>query len=356
MQTIILSICLSISFFITTAVFGQSQPKDTINYEYLFGTAIKGEASKVLSYLDTLQLSNPKDRNFKIKFENRFKYKKDRTHSLSIVDTELNPLYTLFKHYWRKGLLHPKANNDSIFKNKLIRFFNMENNSNQYSATKITNDNVDQVYKKYIEAKGFYCTGFGKNGKFYDFLVWKTMDPKTYTVELIDTTQNVTVYFMKDFLSLGWMEYARLGERYPGGWATDDALYCVTKGYDLSSEKFNVIYLKHEGQHFSDYKQFPGLESRDLEYRAKLIEMAFCTTELYNRVSYYLNNAKNDPRNAHPHANYRIVQNMSQILFSKDYEPDFKKWEKIPIATLHRVARELYSENTSALKATTKTK
>lgn len=350
MKALIISIYIVLFLVLTPKLFGQST-KDTLHYEYVFGTALKGEVNKILSYLDTLHLKNPKDQNFKTKFENRFKYKNDSTLSPSVAGTELNPLYKLFQEYWRKGLLHPKVNNDSIFKQKLILFFNTENKSNQYVTNLVTSENLEQVYKKFIESKGFHTTGFGKNGKFYDFLVWKTMDPTTYTIDLIDKTQAVTVYFMKDFLSLGWMEYARLGERYPGGWATDEALYCVAKGYDISSEKFKVIYLKHEAQHFSDYKQFPGLPSRDLEYRGKLIEMAFCKTELYNRFLYFLNNAKNDPTNAHPHANYRMVHNMSQKIFNKNYESDIEKWRKISLETMHTTARDLYFENTAGLKA-----
>lgn len=329
---------------------GQTQVKDTLHYEYVYGTAVKGEVPKILEYLDTLEFYRPKDVAFKDKFEARFKYATDRTDDyFDKTDTLLNPLHRMFQRYWRKGLLHPEQDNDSLFKQKLIHFFNEENYNGDYSSTKVGENNLEAVYTKYIESKGYHCTGFGMAGKFYDFLVWKTMEPKTFEIDMIEHTENVEVYFMKDFLSLGWMEYSRLGERYPGGWATDQALYCVTKGYDQSSEKFKIIYLKHEGQHFYDYKRFPGLDSRDLEYRGKLIEMVFCDKGLYNRISYYLKNAKNDLRNAHPHANYRIIANMSQAIFNKAYEDDFEKWKTISKERLHEVARKLYDENTDVL-------
>ncbi|WP_335964337.1 hypothetical protein [Galbibacter sp. PAP.153] len=305
--------------------------KDTINYEFLFGTAVKGDVPAILTYLDSLSVTREKDIAFKNKFEGRFKYGMDRTDDyFSTQDTLLNPLHKLFQGYWRDGLLHPEENNDSIFKQELIAFFNKENVSHAYADGKVTEKNLEPVYKKYIEDRGYYCTGFGKAGKFYDFLVWKTMEPEVFTIDLVNHTEKVQVYFMKDFLSLGWMEYSRLGERYPGGWATNEALYCVTKGYDQTSEKFKVIYLKHEGQHFYDYKRFPGLASKDLEYRGKLVEMIYCDKELYNRVSYYLDNAKNDPRNAHPHANYRIIKNLSEEIFGEAYVTDFNRWLAVP--------------------------
>jgi len=336
--------------FVVGNVLGQTQATDTLDYEYVYGTAVKGEGPKILKYLDTLELYKSKDVAFKNKFEARFKYAADRTDDyFDKTDTLLNPLHRMFQHYWRRGLLHPDQDNDSIFKQKLLRFFNKENLNGIYTKGKVDESNLDEVYIKYIESKGYHCTGFGRAGKFYDFLVWKTMEPQTFEIDLIDHTEKVDVNFMKDFLSLGWMEYSRLGERYPGGWATDSALYCVTKGYDKSSEKFKIVYLKHEGQHFYDYKRFPGLESRDLEYRGKLIEMVFCEEELYNRISYYLKNAKNDPRNAHPHANYRIIANMSLALFNKPYEGDFENWKTISKKRLHELARKLYNENTEAL-------
>lgn len=334
----------------TFTIYAQKTVKDTLDYEYIFGMAIKGEITPILNSLDTLQIYKTKDLNFKDKFEARFKYNEDlTTNYFAITDTLLNPLHRIFQKYWRQGLLHPEQDNDSLFKVKLINFFNKAAQNDANNATIVNHDNLDEVYKRYIESKGYYCTDFGKAGKFYDFLVWRTMEPKKFKIELVDHTEEVTVYFMKDFISLGWMEYSRLGERYPGGWATNKALYCVSKGYNQSSEKFKIVYLKHEGQHFYDYKRFPGLESRDLEYRGKLIEMIFCNKELYNRVAYYLKNAKNDPRNAHPHANYRIVTNMSQLLFGSNYETDFNRWKKIPKSRLQEVAKILYVENTKSL-------
>ena len=63
-----------------------------------------------------------------------------------------------------------------------------------------------------------------------------------------------------------------------GGWAKPDALYAVRASYDLASEEFYVSYLAHEGQHFADYARYPMLEQPELEYRAKLTEIALSTT------------------------------------------------------------------------------
>jgi hypothetical protein len=71
---------------------------------------------------------------------------------------------------------------------------------------------------------------------------------------------------------------ATCGVAQTGGWAKPDALYAVRASYDLASEEFRVSYLAHEGQHFADYARYPMLEQPELEYRAKLTEIALSTT------------------------------------------------------------------------------
>lgn len=337
-------------FIFDNPAFGQrSAHQDTIHYKQVYGLAVKGEINKVLTYLDTLSLKQKEDVNFKKSFENRFKYGQDRTDYFSKADTTLNPLHRIFQEYWREGLLDNQENYDSAFTLRLIHFFNNHNDRNFTDADTVSEQNLPEVYKKYIEDKGFYCSDFGKTGKFYDFLVWKTMDPSHYHVDLIDDTVDVTVYFTSDFVSLGWLEYSRLGNYYPGGWATGEALYCVSKGYDVLSEKFKVNYLKHESQHFSDYERFPDLESPVLEYRGKLVEVYFADTDLYTRIEYFLNNAKPDTTNAHPYANFFLMMQLSKAIFNKDYENDFKKWQAIPKDKLRTEAKNLYFKNNEYL-------
>jgi hypothetical protein len=76
-----------------------------------------------------------------------------------------------------------------------------------------------------------------------------------------------------------------------GGWAIkeDANLYCNKGDYDLNSEHFKVSYLKHETIHFTDLNEYPQLSSADLEYRAKLIELMYCTQEtIYDRVTQFV--------------------------------------------------------------------
>jgi hypothetical protein len=107
-----------------------------------------------------------------------------------------------------------------------------------------------------------------------NWMLWKIQSPRTYHINLPEREVDVHVVFMDSFVSLGWAGYATCGRSHTGGWATKDSLYAVVSAYDTTSEQFRVSYLAHEGKHFSDYSEFPQLEQPELEYRAKLTELA----------------------------------------------------------------------------------
>ena len=54
---------------------------------------------------------------------------------------------------------------------------------------------------------------------------------------------------------------------------------------DRTSETFLVSYLKHEARHFADTLDFPNLSGADLEYRAKLTELAFACGTSFEKQS-----------------------------------------------------------------------
>ena len=166
---------------------------------------------------------------------------------------------------------------------------------------------------------------------------------------LINDTARVHVIMLKDFISLGWEEYATLGAAYPGGWTTPEKLFCVSQSYDLNSETFRVNYLSHEGQHFLDYKHFPNLSPNDLEYRAKLIELYLYDKELYMYINFFINNAKYDKTNSHPYANYCLIHDMSRELFHSGFEKNMEKWKSKSKEDIHNAARNLFLKNTASL-------
>lgn len=172
-----------------------------------------------------------------------------------------------------------------------------------------------------------------------------------YPVTTPEDTIDVQVVFMDSVISHGWEGYATCDTYYPGGWATSDALYCVRDSYDLESEAFLVSYLKHEGKHFADYKRFPKLASPDLEYRAKLAELAEARTTTHRLLRFLMRNSAPDPANGHAFANHCLVRDLSRMLFDKDREDDPAAWEQVPVERIQQASRELLLQNTQDMVA-----
>lgn len=126
-----------------------------------------------------------------------------------------------------------------------------------------------------FEAEGYHAL-FGKTQGYYGPYIWQKTVPSVYQVKLPGGTAEYTVNILKGFVFQSWMDYLSFGKAGTGGWASPDGtINCVEQAYDFESERFLVSLLKHEAQHTVDIKQFPGITSAELEYRAKLVELHY---------------------------------------------------------------------------------
>ena len=126
-----------------------------------------------------------------------------------------------------------------------------------------------------FEAEGYHAL-FGKTQGYYGPYVWKDTVPAVYSVELPEGTAQYTVNILRGFVFRGWMDYLTFGRYGTGGWTSPDGrINCIEQAYDFESERFLVSLLKHEAQHASDMKRFPGITPAELEYRAKLVELHY---------------------------------------------------------------------------------
>jgi len=325
--------------------------QDNLTVEKLHGLALSKKVPEVLTKLNQFTLKTKKDSTYKSNFEARFKFEEDKnTDFYKEEDSLINPLKKVYATYWRAQLLNPDDDCSKDLKKELVRFFRAENKKHSFYNKRIRKKKLSDIQKAYIDAIGYYSTGFGITNAYYDLIAWKTQKTKTYeAIKLVSDTIQVKVNFMGEFASLGWTEYVTLGYAVPGGWATKEELFCVEDTYDLDSEKFRVNYLKHEGQHFSDYKYYPKLSVRDLEYRAKLIELIFAEDNIYETIEQRINLAAKDSKNPHSFANYCIIRDLSKVIFKSEPEMDLAAWKKIPKDILQEKAQELYNNNTTAL-------
>ena len=341
--------CLLLCFVLSANLFAH-QKKDSVKIDHrkLYKYALDADISKSLLLLDSANGTlSPKDDSLKYAFELRFKYGEDK----SIYPAEnsgIEGLVSIYKDYWRKCLLNPRADFDTLLLKRLTAFFKPVGAGNWPHAT--ISDSLNSHLNQYLAVHNLHSTGFGKTGRLYDLLVWKTQKDTTYKYKIDTDEIAAPVVFMDGFITLGWEEYATLGRYYPGGWAANSSLFCVKRAYKLDSEGFLISYLAHEGPHLADYKLFPGLGSPALEYRAKLTEISLANSTLFSLIQFFISNANSQSANAHSLADYQLINDLSQKIFNKAFVADINIWKTLKPADINKTAAQLLNADTQRLR------
>ncbi|MFK9090395.1 hypothetical protein [Bacillus salipaludis] len=217
-------------------------------------------------------------------------------------------------------------------------------------------DNLDVIEEKLeilFAEKGYRFLG-GVTSPFRGPYIWKTTKKMDFIVELPHEIQEVTVYFLSDFIMQSWIHFATFGEKFAGGWAKTDGLYYVDEGPKrkrarLDSSEFQVSYLKHEAQHLSDYSRFPHLQPKDLEYRAKLVELIYEPNSI-RLLKKFFYEAKNDPNFPHPYSSFVLMTRLSKLAFGIEEIQSLEKWKLVEPAQVQGWAWNLYVEHTEQLE------
>jgi len=171
--------------------------------------------------------------------------------------------------------------------------------------------------------RGWHALG-GVTAPLHEFLLWKDEATRREDVALPGGTVAVKVSMLEGFASLGWGAWATCDAAHTGGWATSDGLM-VVPGWDLSGERYRVSLLAHESQHFSDYPRFPKLAQTDLEYRAKLVELALAHDAQHDLLAMFAASARRDRTLPHPFAQWWVMQRVGERLGTSDraaWKPD----------------------------------
>ena len=184
-----------------------------------------------------------------------------------------------------------------------------------------------------------------------DLYLWREQSTRSYDVRLTDRTLRLDVVFMDDLISLGWKEYASLGLATTTGWVEQGRLYCVSWAYDRDSENFRVSYLKHEARHLVDLELYPDMDTTELEYRAKLTELAFAHTTTQRILNDFTDKAANNRESSHAMANLRVVDDINHALGGADHPGGKNTWSQYTAAQINRAARSLLDANTRKRKS-----
>jgi hypothetical protein len=210
---------------------------------------------------------------------------------------------TAYEDYWRAVML--KADSPAAAQAKLLSALNaIPALAGAHDHASL--DSVSEYVVPALEAEGLHALT-GKTEPLYELMIWKRQETMVYDVALPEGEVQVKVVLLDDFASPGWSGFATCGVAQTGGWAKPDALYAVRSSYDLASEEFHVSYLAHEGQHFADYARFPMLEQPELEYRAKLTEIALSTTTTGRLLANFASLGGESRESPHAFANRQVT-------------------------------------------------
>lgn len=252
-----------------------------------------------------------------------------------------------YRLYWQRAMLHraPPADAEQGLLDSLNAVL-----ASTPGGRASTLDDASERARLAIRDEGLFALA-GVTSPFYEMMIWRTQSPRTYHVKLPGRAVDVTVVFLDDFVSLGWAGFATCGRSHSGGWATKDSLFALRSAYDIESENFRVSYLAHEGTHFSDYKRYPKLQQPELEYRAKLTELAVSEGTTYDLIVAFARRNSADRSIPHHFANYWVAADMSRSLFRSDsLVVDPEKWRGIPVDRIRREAKKLLDKSDSKLQ------
>jgi hypothetical protein len=175
-------------------------------------------------------------------------------------------------------------------------------------------DALEPRVRERMEAAG-YRVLLGQTGVLRELMAWRKEARRSYQVQLPEGEQLTPVVILSDFASLGWGDYATCGRRGAGGWALADVLYAVSPRYrSLDDEEFRVSFLGHETQHFVDLRRFRKMEPWELEYRAKLVELAQADRTLPRVLAKFIEDQGDDPASPHSYANRRVLEALTKKL------------------------------------------
>lgn len=211
-------------------------------------------------------------------------------------------LLNRFRRYWHQALTKPASRQsaETEFRRALAKDL----------ATTDGWPEIDAEIQRRLAAEGHYAL-LGQTGPLREFMLWRRQRKTVEPVELPDGRYEANVVYLEDFESLGWGDWATCGRRGAGGWATTDALFAVTPRYEsLLGEEFRVTFLGHETQHFSDLSHWAKMEPWELEYRAKLTELAQVKTTRLKVLRKFLEDQSEDRAHPHGYANHKLFEDL----------------------------------------------
>lgn len=189
----------------------------------------------------------------------------------------------------------------------------------------------------------------GRTPPLYDLLLWRGQEQRDYVVDLPGgARQPVRVFLMDDWISRGWIHYGNCGTGGAGGWANAEGVFAVRSNYgDLQGEDYRVSLLGHESQHYADQQRWPDMPSWQLEYRAKLVELAQADQTRDVLLGKFYRSRDDNPDHPHPYSNKRVLADVA-VRMGLAADADLRTADP---GAVRRAAAEVLDEDTRRREA-----
>jgi hypothetical protein len=319
-------------------------PTEKFSFDKLYSFAIQEDVKEIIESLKHISEDslNSDQKEIKKKYFSRFVTKTEK-FDYKTQDSLIINILSIFHNYWTGVLMKDKSirKSENIYRPLLMSLIkNYPGAKGEISSSNDFNLDLSNIFMK-----NGYHSRVDRTGNIMDLIIWTKQSKETYSINIADTMLNVPVIFIKTAITLGWEGYATFDHYYPGGWTSADSLYCITKDYDITSEKFRVSYLTHETQHLIDSKTYSGYSRWLAEYRAKLAELSVAEKTVYTLIKFFIKDSKNDSHLTHPYGEYRVISDLSKEIFKENFVIDSKRWETISFQDINNASKKLLKQN-----------
>lgn len=293
-----------LSLLVAAASIAAAPPVASDRFSDAIGAALQADEARALRALDGVDLSGlpQRDQTAAACMRERFGPTSNPAPaaSNSLADRSL----AVYRDYWHSAMTKP-ASRKAEEQRLTARLQQLLNAPKGFDL-----EALEPILAKALEKEGFHSLQ-GQTGLLRELMIWSKQEKRVMNAKLPEGSHDVTVMLLDDFKSLGWGAYATCELASTGGWATETAVFAVVSRYpSLEHEEFQVTFLGHEGQHFADKSRFKGLEDWELEYRAKLTELAQADATRAKVLGKFSTDQGDDPASPHSYANRRVLADM----------------------------------------------
>lgn len=280
------------------------------------GAGLQGDARRAVEILKAVDASslNQRERDYRSCMLERFGHAEPFTAALPQTDSFARQIAAAYIDYWHKALREPDRRLDYTLELEATLRETMNLPDEADSLT------IEPAIQARLNAEGLHGL-LGQTGVLRELMIWRQEDRRAVTVEMPHGTYATDVAFLDNFLISGWGRYATCETRGAGGWVADRTLFAVVPSYrDLKGEEFSVTFLGHETQHFLDLDHYPSMASWELEYRAKLMELAMADETQLRVLQKFIEDQGDDTASPHSYANKKILTALMADLSVADPE------------------------------------